>query len=121
VDNQYIGDGSVSYDTGQIGQWGGSKEFLVTIKHPEYTTLNKIIENKFDISYGASVGVLGLGLGGLLAIQGSNETLPSLQASDYIVAGLEVTLAAIGVLDSYKFKKTYYFTLTENNSSSSTQ
>ncbi|MGA2548109.1 MAG: hypothetical protein ABSF43_16295 [Rectinemataceae bacterium] len=35
VDNQYIGDGSVSYDTGQIGKWGGSKELLVTIKHPE--------------------------------------------------------------------------------------
>jgi hypothetical protein len=34
---------------------------------------------------------------------------------------LEVTLAAIGALDSYKFNKAYYFTLMKNNASGSTQ
>jgi hypothetical protein len=121
VDNQYIGDGTVSYDTGQIGKWGGSKEFLVTIKHPDYITLNTIIENKYDLGNGAAIGSLGLGLGLSFAIQGIEAISINEQLMDNLGALLIMCVGAIGVLDSYKYNTAYYFTLTKNPPSSLTR
>ena len=113
VDGEYVGDGTVNYDTKQVGQWGGSRELSVMIKHPDFTTINTTIENKYDPSYGVSIGILGLGLGGVFVVEGANEKDPTLQQVDYVTAIVEVGAAAFGVLNGYKFNKSYHFVLTK--------
>lgn len=118
LDGEYVGDGTVNYDTKQVGQWGGSKELSVVIKHPDYKTLNATIENKWDSVYGVSIGNLGLGFAGILTVEGRNSTVPAAQSIYYGGAILEVGPGAYGVLNSYKFNKSYHFVLTKKEDDS---
>ena len=71
------------------------------------------IENKWDPVYGVAIGALGLGLGGIFAIEGSTQAIPSVQQIDYGTAVLEVGVGVYGILNAYKFNKAYHFVLTK--------
>jgi hypothetical protein len=113
VNGEYIGNDTVTYDIGR--KYGNSRELVVSIQHPDYKTLNTLIETKFDVGYAAGLGALSLGSAGVFAIQGITANSLAGQEIDDIGALLLVLICGGGIAASDKYEKAYYFTLTRND------